>query len=237
MKKLAVILTTGLVLAACGQTEEKHDHAKQEINTNEPVKVNLSIPEKAKVGQKVKLTAKVTQDGKAINDADEVMFEIIKDGDEGKSVKKMVKEANDGVYELPYTFDKDGSYQVISHVTARSQHTMPDKMIMVGNAKHSDHVHHEGAVHVMPIKAAKGEPADLMIHVKDEAGKPKEKLTTRLEVMMPDGKTKWVDLKETKAGQYEGHETFDQAGKYTLTAHAENKEGFHVHSDTTFVVK
>lgn len=237
MKKLVVILSAGLILAACGQTEEKHDHAKQETASVEPVKVALSVPEKAEAGHEVKLTAKVTQNGKAINDADEVMFEIIKDGDKDKSTKKMVKEAKDGVYELPYTFDKDGSYQVISHVTAKSQHTMPDKTILIGEAKHNEHAHHEGAIHVMPIKAVKGEPTEFMIHVKDEAGKAKAELMTRLEVMMPDGKAKWVDLKEIKAGQYEGQETFDEAGKYTVTAHAENKEGFHVHTDATFTVK
>lgn len=239
MKKLAFVLSAGLVLAACGQTAEKHEeHSKTEASV-QPVNVELTVPEKAEAGEEVTLKAKVTQADKAINDADEVMFEIVKDGKNETSIKKKVKEAKDGVYTLPYTFKEDGSYEVTSHVTAENQHTMPNKTILIGNAEKpaAAHDHHDGSVHVMPITAEKDKAVELMMHVEGQDGKAKEGVKARLEVKQPDGKVKWVDLEETKPGQYEGQETFTQSGMYDVTAHAENKEGFHVHTETMFTVK
>ncbi|GGB00399.1 hypothetical protein ERX37_08320 [Macrococcus hajekii] len=240
MKKLALILTAGLTLAACGQTQEKQNEKASAEESVQPVKVDLTVPEKGKVGEKVNLQAKVTQGGKAIDDADEVMFEIIKDGESDHSVKKMVKESKEGVYSLPYIFNEDDSYKVISHVTAKNQHTMPDKTIVIGDTKAATHEHehhHEGSVHIMPITAEKNKEVNLMIHVEDKDGQAKKDLMTRLEVKQPDGTVKWVDLKETHDGQYEGTETFEQQGKYEVTAHAESKDGFHVHNDSIFTIK
>lgn len=234
MKKTALLLTAGLVLSACGQTEESHEGHTKSASV-EPVEVNLTVPDKGEADQKVTLQAKVTQAYKAIK-ADEVIFEIIKDGNSDDSVKKTVKETEDGIYKLDYTFKDDGSYKVISHVTAKSQHTMPDQTIVVGQGGHT-HAHHEGTIHVMPITAEKDKETMVTVHVEDEKGRAKSDAMTRLEVKQPDGKVRWIDLTEKEAGTYEGTAVFKQSGTYEVTGHAEDKEGFHVHTETMFTVK
>ena len=44
---------------------------------------------------------------------------------------KKVKENKDGKYTLKYKFDEEGTYNITSHVTARDQHTMPNKDINI----------------------------------------------------------------------------------------------------------
>ncbi|MNN89583.1 hypothetical protein D3C81_2074190 [compost metagenome] len=74
----------------------------------------------------MKFEAKVTHQGNNVDDAKEVMFEYWKDGDaEDKHQKVTVDSSGDGMYELEQAFDEAGTYHVISHVTAKDQHSMP----------------------------------------------------------------------------------------------------------------
>ncbi|MCU7556289.1 FixH family protein [Macrococcus capreoli] len=135
MKKIMLIAASALLFAACGH-EEKHEghegHSKHvESKDVKALTVDLKAPAKAKAGEKVTITAKVKYGDDAVNDADEVMFEIIKDKDMKKSVKEKVKKAENGVYTLEYTFKEKGNYNVISHVTAHNSHTMPNADIVV----------------------------------------------------------------------------------------------------------
>ena len=77
--------------------------------------------------------AKITQGDENVEDADEVTFEIWRSKDE-KHEKIDVKHAEDGIYRLEKTFEQEGTYYIISHVTARDMHNMPKKEFVVGNA-------------------------------------------------------------------------------------------------------
>lgn len=238
MKKLLVLTLSATMLAACGQSNSGHEgHEKASSETKvKPVTVELTTPKMAKANEKVTLKALVKQDGKAINDADEVMFEVI-NTKTNKSDKQKVTKATNGLYTLDYTFKEDGSYKVISHVTAKNQHTMPSKMVTVGEAKeHEHHDHHGGMIHIMPITAKVNEKTNFMIHVHSSDDNAVKDADTKLEITTPDNKTVWVELKQTKDGQYEGSETFKTPGKYHVKAHAENKK-FHTHEESDFEVK
>lgn len=239
MKKM---LMTGLciaVLAACSNDEkdETHEnHASQETKDVAPLTVDLTIPEHVEKGKETEIKALVKHGKEKVDDADEVMFEIIKDGDSKNSVKETIKEGKDGVYTLKYTFKEDGNYNIISHVTAFNQHTMPNKEVTIGT-EHEAH-HHAGRIHIMDIKAEKGKETTLMMHVMDAKGKPvTDASVARFEVKSPSGKTEWVDLQESKLGEYETKHTFAESGKYTITAHVEKQPDFHVHNDAQFEVK
>ncbi|TDM12624.1 FixH family protein [Macrococcus lamae] len=133
MKKLISILIVLLFLSACdnGQSGHAGHHNSGSSEKLAPLKVSLTVPEKAQAGDKVDLKAKVTYGKDNVNDADEVMFEIIKDNKAKSSVKEKVAQAKAGVYTLKYSFDKPGTYTIISHVTAKNQHTMPDADIVI----------------------------------------------------------------------------------------------------------
>ncbi|MEF2967278.1 FixH family protein [Paenibacillus sp. M1] len=115
-----------LLLSGCGKNGS--DSASASANNNlEPIKVQLEVaPQEIQTGEKVKFTAKVTYQGEEVDDAKEVMFEFWKDGDsEDDHSMESVQSAGEGNYVLEATFDDPGTYHVISHVTAKDQHSMP----------------------------------------------------------------------------------------------------------------
>lgn len=96
-----------------------------------PVSVEIYVDAKQiKPGQKTTIKALVTQGDKKVNDADDVMFEIWKKGEDHHQKKKGKSQGN-GVYSVANTFDSSGTYVIMSHVTAHGQHTMPKKSITV----------------------------------------------------------------------------------------------------------
>ncbi|EZX23654.1 MULTISPECIES: FixH family protein [Mammaliicoccus] len=137
MKRILLGVLTVLVisvLAACGndKKEDEHHHSEHKSSDKpQALEVALDVPKEAKSGEEVELSAKVTLGDEKVKDADEVMFEIVKDGDKKSSEMKKVKENKDGVYTLKYKFKEAGQYNVTSHVTARDQHTMPNKDINI----------------------------------------------------------------------------------------------------------
>lgn len=135
MKKLLIVAASVLMLTACGQESKQGGHeghsSSAETKEVKPLTVDLKVPTKVKVGDKVEITATVKHGDEAVNQADEVMFELIKDKDMKNSVKEKVKNAEKGVYTLEYIFKEKGNYNVISHVTAHNQHTMPNADITV----------------------------------------------------------------------------------------------------------
>lgn len=116
----SALISLVLLLSGCGNTDH-HEANEMPI----PIEVKLSVsPVTAKVNQKVSFEAKVTQGKSNVDNAQEVTFEIWREGSE-KHSKITVASAGDGKYIMLKSFDEAGSYHVISHVTADSQHTMP----------------------------------------------------------------------------------------------------------------
>ena len=68
-----------------------------------------------------------------MEDADKVTFEIWRSKDE-KHEKIDVTHAEDGIYRLEKSFQQEGTYYIISHVTARDMHNMPKKEFIIGTA-------------------------------------------------------------------------------------------------------
>lgn len=129
MKKLIFSLISVLLLTiavACSNEKEKT------TDIPEMLEVNLSVnPEPAKLNQPVTFEAKVTQGKEKVNDADQVIFEIWRAKDEHHQ-KIAIKHPKDGIYRLEKSFDQEGTYYIISHVTARDMHNMPKKEFVIG---------------------------------------------------------------------------------------------------------
>jgi len=120
---LLVILSLGLAVSC----------SKQEENTAMPkmVEVNLKVsPNPGEPNKPIIFEAKVTQGKEKINDAD-VSFEIWRSKDPNHE-KIAITHAKDGVYRLEKIFKQEGTYYIISHVTARDMHNMPKKEFTVG---------------------------------------------------------------------------------------------------------
>jgi hypothetical protein len=128
MKKLFVFLMAVLCLGmvvSCSEQKESADQLPQ------MVEVDLSIkPDPGEINQPITFEAKVTQGNDKVNDA-EVIFEIWRAKD-AKHEKVEIKHTEKGIYPLEKTFTREGTYYIISHVTARDMHNMPKKEFTIG---------------------------------------------------------------------------------------------------------
>ncbi|OUM92291.1 MAG: hypothetical protein C6P37_08490 [Caldibacillus debilis] len=244
MKKFAgimAVLLAILFLGACGKEEEGHDGDRGEM-----IDVALEVPEKSDPGEKVELRAVVTQGKEKVKDADEVKFEIWKEGAKDDSSMLDAKNNGDGSYTAETTFAADGVYTVQVHVTARGMHTMPKKNITVGSGETGEagHQGHEGdegqvAIHLMkedPITA--GKETALTVHVQKD-GAPLEKAKVTLEIAGTGASQKeMVPAAEAAKGAYKASYTFPEKGNYRITIHVEKEEGkLHTHQEEEVAVR
>jgi hypothetical protein len=129
MKKLLVIIMVtfaGLFTAACSQQEVEEEPQFLDVQLT-------AIPDKAQVNEEITFEAKVTYGPEEVKDADEVKFEIWRAHAE-EHEKIVVEHSENGIYRLKKSFKEEGTYYLVSHVTARSMHNMPKIEFIVGNA-------------------------------------------------------------------------------------------------------
>ncbi|WP_059052963.1 FixH family protein [Paenibacillus senegalimassiliensis] len=126
---LAAFILTLTLLGGCARTES----TAMENFSLAPIKVQLEVtPDPVQIGETVTFTATVTHQEQIVDDADEVTFEFWREDDtEGEHGQVTVTSAGNGTYVLEQSFDEPGTYKVISHVTARDQHSMPSKSFTV----------------------------------------------------------------------------------------------------------
>nr|WP_281172509.1 FixH family protein [Ectobacillus panaciterrae] len=83
-----------------------------------------------KLSQMLKI--KLTQEGKKVDNATNIQFEIWKkDNNKDHEVIEAQYEG-DGIYRAEKTFNKDGLYYIKADVTAHDLHVMPTKQVIVG---------------------------------------------------------------------------------------------------------
>lgn len=112
-----------------GDHSEHAEHG-QDGTIPDLIKVDLQVPAEVKANEPVTITARVTQNNQAVDDADKVEFEYWLEGEE-QHERAEGSFTQDGTYQFEHTFDKAGTYNVISHVTARDMHSMPKKQFEV----------------------------------------------------------------------------------------------------------
>lgn len=131
MRKMLGMILMLMLLSACGNSEA--NSSKGEVP--ELLEVKLTGPEQVEKNESVIVKAAVTYGDTPVDDADDVQFEVWKDGDKDNSKMIQPKKENKGVYELHTAFKKDGLYIIQVHVTAKQQHNMPKTNIHVGEMK------------------------------------------------------------------------------------------------------
>ncbi|WP_342526063.1 FixH family protein [Chryseomicrobium sp. FSL W7-1435] len=133
MKQWIVAATAVLLLAGCtSNTNEDHEGMNHNDPSLEVVEVEVLTAKELEPGETVMLSARVTQEEEAVNDAEEVKFEVWESGlrEEGTMLEGELTE--DGVYEAEYEFANEGVYYMFAHTTARGMHVMPKTEIIVG---------------------------------------------------------------------------------------------------------
>lgn len=127
MNKLLSILalaTLTIFLAACNETTNTSNEIPAALE------VSVEVPTEVAIGETIEFLAVVKQDAELVSDADEVLFEIREVSGTDKQMIEASFVDKKG-YAISYTFEKAGTYEVIPHTTARSQHVMPTYTLKV----------------------------------------------------------------------------------------------------------
>lgn len=245
MKKiLSLLIVCIMITTGCSNVKKK------EPVVEKPVDVTILLPNTGiNANKEVTLRAEVSQNNKAVSDADEVQFEIGKTGEDSMAMLD-AKNGVDGIYSAKYTFTQPGDYYVVAHVTARDQHTMPKKDIKVSNPtannsvsqtseheSHSDDHHSDVMIHLMGTEKINVNKGKLFtIHLMTNDGKALEKANVRIETWKEEhGKHDYTDAKEVAPGEYEVKYTFKEKGTNTVKVHVE-KGKLHDHTENEVTV-
>lgn len=257
MKRFLAIgsILTILILGACGTTEKNKDHgATSSDEVPEIVEVELTVPETALAGEAVTFTANVTQGEEMVEDADEVKFEVL---NLSSGEKEMIEASlnKDKLYSIDYTFKVNGTYDITSHVTARSMHTMPTKQISItggetasepDSAETEEHAangedgdHHGGGaiIDFNEGTTTVGEAVMLETNV-SLSDVPLEGARVQYDIVRSDAEHHtWLEAPEEKAGVYQTEFTFTETGTYNIEVHVTKGDDIHEHVKKTYTVK
>ncbi|WP_053360732.1 FixH family protein [Bacillus sp. FJAT-27251] len=252
MKKYIVsMLTLLLILAGCGSNNEDSSQAGE---VPEIIEVTILTPDSLNPNEEVSLEAKVTQGDENVEDATEVKFEVWKSGEDEREMLE-AQHQSDGVYAVSKTFESEGVYTIVAHVTARDMHNMPKKEVTVGNPEAGDghhedegqrgesdgenshhHAHSEVVIELEPGEAEANQEATLTAKVENE-GEPLTEGVIRFEIWKEnEEKHVYIEAAETAQGEYQASYTFTAPGTYNVQVHV-NKGEIHEHIQQTIKVK
>lgn len=237
-------------ISGCSKSNDPTDELK-------PIEVTIQIqPEVFKANEEVTIQALVSHGDEKVNDANEVAFEIQRQGEKEREIIN-AESKGEGVYEIKTTFPVNGTYDVIAHVTARDMHVMPKKELIVGepaaeedegaktpseheNAdSHEETGHHHGhavEIELAPNTWTAGNESILTASVVYDNA-PLPQATVKFEVWHENSqKHEYLDATEIKNGKYEASTTFAEQGKYTVKIHVE-KDEIHDHKEVEIIVE
>jgi hypothetical protein len=126
MKKLSIVLFV-LMIAIVGCSKGNDSSSKE-------VKGTIEVPESIQANEQVKLKVLVTQGDKKVENADDVQFQVEKEGYINQEMTKAPHEGK-GVYSTDYTFKEDGEYMITAHVTVDGDMKMVTKKVEIGKSK------------------------------------------------------------------------------------------------------
>ncbi|MGE7604136.1 FixH family protein [Peribacillus sp. NPDC097675] len=236
MKKFYLCAVLMLALAGCQENEKPED---EEVSNIIPDTMEATIAVKGTLvsGKEVILETTVKEGSHLVNETDEVLFEVRKSGQDKREMLE-TKNTGSGTYQVMHTFGKEGKYHVIAHVTAKGQHVMPEKEIVItDNESEGAAVHPRADVliefHSNPVTAGNSSTFEAKVH-KD--GKPLTDADVHFEVWK-DGsdESQFTNTKEGENGKYLNKVSFDETGTYKVQVHVE-KEEVHEHQLQTIQV-
>ncbi|TCS94243.1 FixH family protein [Hazenella coriacea] len=223
--KLFLGLFTLIFMTACNQGNTDHDHHQ---NTPQiPGSQNLTlgfqtVPAQPMPGQPIELQATVKEDNKPFTSA-RVELEVWKKGNK-KHDMLPAKHSEQGIYKATTTYQEEGEYLVIVHVTTPMVHQMIDSKFQVGQGQASQATPDTGGLQMnlmLPNETTKGQTTKITAHVKND-GNPLSQAEVQIEYWKEGSQTKEAsDTAEISSGDYSTSIRFPEAGTYHLVLHVE----------------
>jgi len=240
-----LILSTGIVLAGCGNEKQAMDHDNMQGSGKPTVEVNVNVPAKTMEEDKVVFKASAVEQKKPVN-LEDVTFEVWEAGkQDGAHQKFKAALKKTGSYQAEAKL-AEGEYEGLYHINdKKGLHHMDKISFVVMDHSHEkeeashEHGHdHEAvdglSVHYMgATKAKAGAALPVSFHVFLD-GKPL-KANVQVEVIETGiEKHNYVPL-EKKGDAYSGKVTLTALGQTTVRLHIENDQ-LHHHQDELITV-
>ncbi|KKI88654.1 hypothetical protein WQ54_31085 [Bacillus sp. SA1-12] len=128
------VLILSLFLSACSLKEDAADLYQKES----PLEAEIIIPETFSNNNQENIKVVLTQDGKKVEGADYVHFEIWKQDGSLHYNMEQAKEVGNGKYALSKDFDSNGLYYIKVHASNNGSIIMPQKQFVVGGLTESE---------------------------------------------------------------------------------------------------
>ncbi|GAK01703.1 FixH family protein [Geomicrobium sp. JCM 19055] len=121
-RRMLIFVGASFLLSACNSNQEE-----QELTlSTEPINVEVLNDTTATLDEEWTLQVEVTQEDEPVEDANEVIIEVWTEGNKENSAMIPAEHSADGIYEAELAFqEKDTTYSIQPHVTARGMHSMP----------------------------------------------------------------------------------------------------------------
>jgi hypothetical protein len=251
---ILMMLIFSLFLVGCGSDKENiQKNGSETGNELLPLNVEIEIlPATLEPNEVVTINAYVTHGEEKVEDASEVQFQLWEKGKEDEDEFIDAEYLGSGIYSIEKTFDHDGVFYVVAHVTARDMHNMPKKELIVGDGEsesehshdaHEDedssHHHQESqlAVELNPEEAKSNNETELTAKVKknDEGFSG---ATISYEIWKGEAhKHEYVKASESEEkGTYIATYIFPETGTYNVRIHVES-DTLHDHVEETIEIK
>lgn len=245
---LIVALT---LLSACGG-EDNTEGSSEEITEDDldVLEVEFGVPEIVDVDETFEMEAFVTYGEEAVEDADEVVFEVWEVGNEEDSEMIDSENHGDGTYTAETVFEQDGVYEMYAHTTARTMHTMPKKSVTVGEGASADqenadedaeengfHTDGFGMHFVQPDEVNPDVDTELIVYLQMDE-EEFEGADVRYEIWNYDVSDQhdWIDAEESESGEYIATHEFPETGTYYIQIHVEDDDGLHEHEEHEVII-
>jgi hypothetical protein len=237
------------ILSSCAQKNEENEEAEELAFLD----VKIQTEEKIELNKETEIACLVTYGKEKVTDADEVKFEIWKNGEENHEML-LGEHRGEGKYSVKKTFTEPGTYSIVAHVTARSMHNMPKKEITVGENqtansenrskdKNEHEGEHHGHHHSHVMIAFRNEQTyqintdiALIANVQTDH-QPLSEAQVKFEVWKENAqKHEFIDAKEGGNGEYKAVKKFTEPGIYFVKIHVQ-KGDIHEHQVEKIVVQ
>lgn len=237
LKKIQWMSVSIILVLIVGCTTSNTQNVELEMPAILEVQV-LTSSDNPSVGEEVRIEAVITQAGEIVDDASDVSFEVWEINNDDHEMIVGVYDG-EGIYFTNKVFETDGKFNIVAHITAREQHTMPKIELLVGNkavevdAEHSQHdnSHIEGKLSIdlkLPNELFVNEtlPIEVVVIYEDNLltnAKVKFEIWTETST-----RHEFINAKEKETGVYVSTFKFEKVGKYNIIVHIQN-ESMHEH--------
>lgn len=138
MKKALIVFSVVALFMIASCAIGQNQPGQQQADTFQTLQAELDAPSETALNEPVTLSVSLTYENEMVSNANEVDFEIWRDGARDTSKVTAAEEADNGTYSIETSFTEDGIYHIQANVSAEGNQLTPSQRIIAGDVPESD---------------------------------------------------------------------------------------------------